>query len=122
MPTDTIRKEADYDAALAEIDLMGDPARGTSEFERLDRQVDQVEAYEAEHYPMGTPTAEAVAEYEAEKRGIVLSPLDYALFAGIMAADAKPTELAVQEATEWRREVQSGKIVLKEGKHHADFR
>ena len=57
--------EAFYKAALAEIDGMGDPAPGTLEFARLDYLVTRVEAYEALHYPISPPTAEAMAE----KRG-----------------------------------------------------
>ena len=63
----------DYRRLLSEIDSFGDPAPGSAEFERLNGLVTQAEEYEAEHFPMGTPSAEAVAEYEAEKRGITAS-------------------------------------------------
>ena len=69
MNTNPIRTPADHTAALAEIDSFGDPEIGTADFERLDRLVTQVEGYEAEQFPMGTPSPEAVAEYEADKRG-----------------------------------------------------
>ncbi len=94
MDTDTIRTPADYAAALAEIDRMGDPEIGTADFERLDSLVTQAEEYEDEHFPMGTPTAEAVAEYEAEKRGQkfyadgVDAPAD-GLCAGAVASDSE---------------------------------
>ena len=69
MDNNIIRTPADHAAALAEIDSFGDPEIGTADFERLDRLVTQVEGYEAEQFPMGTPSPEAVAEYEADKRG-----------------------------------------------------
>ncbi len=64
-----IYTEADYDAALVEIERLFNCAPGTADAERLNFLVDQVEAYEAEHYPIGQPSAEAVAEYEAQKQG-----------------------------------------------------
>ncbi len=64
-----IENEADYKSALAEIESLLGSAQGTSEFARLDALVTQVEAYEALHYPISPPTAEAMAEYQAEKRG-----------------------------------------------------
>ena len=70
MNTNTIiRTPADHMAALAEIDSFGDPEIGTADFERLDGLVTRVEEYEAEQFPMNMPSAEAVGEYEAEKRG-----------------------------------------------------
>ena len=65
----TIRTPTDHMAALAEIDSFGDPEIGTADFERLDGLVTRVEEYEAEQFPMNMPSAEAVGEYEAEKRG-----------------------------------------------------
>ena len=47
-----IRTEADYEAALAEIErLWGAPA-GAPEGDRLDILATLVDAYENEHYPM----------------------------------------------------------------------
>ena len=45
MNIEKIESEAEYKAALAEIDGMGDPAAGTSEFVCLDQLVTLVEAY-----------------------------------------------------------------------------
>jgi len=68
--SETIETEEEYKAALAEIERLFNCVPGTAEEKQLDSLVDQVEAYEAEHYPIGQPSAEAVAEYEAEKRGL----------------------------------------------------
>jgi HTH-type transcriptional regulator/antitoxin HigA len=65
-----IRTEEDYKSALAQIDLLSDSNEGTAEFDRLDVLVTLVEAYEANHYPIGPPSFEAAVEYEMEKRGI----------------------------------------------------
>ena len=65
-----IRSEADYKAALVQIDLLSDAAEGTEEFDRLDVLATLVEAYEAKHYPISPPSFEAAVEYEMEKRGI----------------------------------------------------
>ena len=50
-----IRTEADYDAALAEVDTLMDAAHGTPEGDRLDVLVTLIEAYEARHWPIGAP-------------------------------------------------------------------
>jgi HTH-type transcriptional regulator/antitoxin HigA len=50
-----IRSEADYEAALAEIDRLMDAVPGTRNGERLDVLVTLVEAYEARHWPIDAP-------------------------------------------------------------------
>lgn len=50
-----IRDEADYDAALAEVDALMDAAPGTAEGDRLDVLVTLVEAYEARRWPIDLP-------------------------------------------------------------------
>jgi len=70
-----IRTEADYDAALAEIErLMGaDPE--TAEGDRLDILTTLVEAYEAQHHPIEAPDPIAALEYFMEQRGITRADL-----------------------------------------------
>jgi HTH-type transcriptional regulator/antitoxin HigA len=48
-----IRCEADYDRALAEVELLWGAKLGTPEGDRLDILVTLIEAYEDKHYPMG---------------------------------------------------------------------
>lgn len=69
-----VRTEADYEAALAEIDRLMDAAPDTAEGDRLDILTTLVEAFEAEHYPIAAPDPIAALEYFMEQRGI--SPAD----------------------------------------------
>jgi HTH-type transcriptional regulator/antitoxin HigA len=52
MEIQPIKTEADYEAALHEIEVLFDAEPDTPEGDRLDALVTLVEAYEAEHYPM----------------------------------------------------------------------
>jgi HTH-type transcriptional regulator/antitoxin HigA len=51
-----IRTEADYEAALAEVevffDMAPEPAPGTPDGDRFDILVTLISAYEAQHYPI----------------------------------------------------------------------
>jgi len=47
-----IKTEADYDAALLEIETLFDAEPDTPEGDRFDQLVTQVEAYERDHYPI----------------------------------------------------------------------
>jgi len=50
-----IRTEADYDAALGEVDALMDAVPGTPEGDRLDVLVTLIEAYEARHWAIEVP-------------------------------------------------------------------
>jgi HTH-type transcriptional regulator/antitoxin HigA len=50
-----IRTEADYEAALAEVDEIMDATPGTPEGDRLDVLVTLIEAYEARHWAIDAP-------------------------------------------------------------------
>ena len=58
-----IRTEADYEAALAEIERLFDAAPATPEGDRLDVMVTLVEAYEAQHYPIPEPDPIEASKY-----------------------------------------------------------
>jgi HTH-type transcriptional regulator / antitoxin HigA len=63
-----IRTEADYDAALAEIDALMDAEPGTPEGDRLDVLVTLAEAYEARHWKIPAPDPiEAIRTRMAER-------------------------------------------------------
>ena len=47
-----IHTEADYDAALAEVDSLMDAVPGTPEGDRLDVLVILIQAYESRHWPI----------------------------------------------------------------------
>ena len=65
----TIENEQEHDASLEEIERLFSCEPGSDDEVRLEFLITQVEAYGAVHYPISLPTAEAMAEYEAEKRG-----------------------------------------------------
>ncbi|MGH6901132.1 MAG: helix-turn-helix domain-containing protein [Geminicoccaceae bacterium] len=70
-----IRTEADYDAALEEIDRLMDATPGTPEGDQLDILATLVEAYEARHHPIEAPDPVAALEYFMEQRGVTRADL-----------------------------------------------
>ena len=71
-----IRSEADYEAALYEIENLIDSKPGSPEGDRMDVLVTLVEAYEAIHYPIPEPDDPVeVLEYYMESRGLNRSEL-----------------------------------------------
>jgi len=71
-----IRTEADYEAALAEIERLFDVTPATPEGDRLDVMVTLVEAYEAQHYPIPEPDPIEAIKYIMESRGLSRSDLE----------------------------------------------
>jgi HTH-type transcriptional regulator/antitoxin HigA len=63
MDSRPIRTEADYEAALAEIERLFDAAPATPEGDRLDMIVTLVEACEAQHYPIPEPDPVEAIKY-----------------------------------------------------------
>ena len=71
-----IRNEADYQAALKEIEKLLDSQPGTPAGDRLDVLVTLVEAYEVKHFPIPEPDDPVqVLEYYMESRGLSRSDL-----------------------------------------------
>jgi HTH-type transcriptional regulator/antitoxin HigA len=70
-----IRTDADYEAALEEIDQLMDAAPATLEGDRLDILSTLVEAYEARRYPIEAPDPIAALEYFMEQRGLTRADL-----------------------------------------------
>ncbi len=58
-----VQTKADYEAALARIDELIDSAPGSEEGAELDRISDLVIQYEDEHYPIASPTPDALVEF-----------------------------------------------------------
>lgn len=54
-----IRNETDYDEALKAVDRLMGAAPGTPEGDELEVLATLVEAYEAEHWPVGPPDPDA---------------------------------------------------------------
>ena len=73
-----LRDEAEYDAAVAEIDefLDRDLSEGTPDFERLEFLSVLVEAYDDEHYQMGaSSTQQSLVDFMLEQNGLERSDL-----------------------------------------------
>jgi HTH-type transcriptional regulator/antitoxin HigA len=71
-----IRSEADYQAALKEIEKLMDSQSGTPDGDRMDVFVTLVEAYEAKNFPIPEPDDPVqVLEYYMESRGLIRSDL-----------------------------------------------
>ena len=71
-----VRSEADYKAALKEIETLVSSQPGTPEADLMEVLVTLVEAYEARHYPIPEPDDPVgVLEYYMESRGLSRSDL-----------------------------------------------
>ena len=71
-----IKTDADYRAALNDIEnlLMAEP--DTVEGEKLDILVTLVEAYEAKHFPMDLPDPVEAIKFEMERKGLTVKDLE----------------------------------------------
>ena len=71
-----IRSEADYEAALKEIETLVNSHPGTPQGDWMDVMVTLVQAYEVNHYPVPEPEDPVgVLEYYMESRGLSRSDL-----------------------------------------------
>jgi HTH-type transcriptional regulator/antitoxin HigA len=71
-----IRTEADYQAALAEVErLWGAPA-GTTHGDRLDVLATLIDAYESEHFPMDPPDPIDAIRFRMEQQGLSRKDLE----------------------------------------------
>lgn len=71
-----IHTEADYDAALAEIERIFDAAPGTADGDRLDVLTTLVAAYEDQHHPVLPPDPVEAILYYMESRGLTRRELE----------------------------------------------
>lgn len=76
MDINPIKTEADYEAALAEIDRLMDAAPDTPEGDRLDVLATLVEAYEARHHVIDLPDPIAAIRFEMEQQGLSRKDLE----------------------------------------------
>ena len=72
----SIKTDADYRAALNDIEnlMMAEP--DTVEGEKLDILVTLVEAYEAKHFPMDLPDPVEAIKFEMERKGLTVKDLE----------------------------------------------
>ncbi|HET8728729.1 MAG TPA: helix-turn-helix domain-containing protein [Alphaproteobacteria bacterium] len=74
-----IKTEADYRAALAEVDRLWDAEPDTPEGDRVDLLVTLIEAYETAHYPIEAPDPIAAIEFMMEQKGMTRRDLEPAI-------------------------------------------
>ena len=71
-----IKTDADYRAALKEIESLMIAGSDTPEGEKLDVLVTLVEAYEAKHFPMELPDPVEAIKFEMERKGLTVKDLE----------------------------------------------
>jgi len=67
-----IKTDADYRAALNDIENLMMAQPDTAEGEKLDILVTLVEAYEAKHFPMDLPDPVEAIKFEMERKGLTV--------------------------------------------------
>ena len=71
-----IKTDADYRAALTEVESLMTATPDTPEGEKLDVMVTLIEAYEAKHFPLELPDPVAAIKFEMERRGLTVKDLE----------------------------------------------
>jgi len=71
-----IKTDADYRAALKEVDGLMMALPDSAEGEKLDVMVTLVEAYEAKHFPLDLPDPVAAIKFEMERKGLTVKDLE----------------------------------------------
>ena len=71
-----IKTEADYQAALKEIESLMMAAIDTPEGEKLDVLTTLVEAYEAKRFPIDLPDPVEAIKFEMDRRGLTVKDLE----------------------------------------------
>lgn len=73
-----IHTEADYKATLREVSALmaSDPDPGTPDGDRLDILATLVQAYEARHFPVGTPDPVEAIKFRMEQSGLSVKDLE----------------------------------------------
>jgi len=71
-----IKTEADYDAALAEVDRLWGSPEGTADGDRLDVLLVLVESYEAQHYPIAPPDPIEAIKFRMDQMNLTRKDLE----------------------------------------------
>ncbi|MGN8119688.1 helix-turn-helix domain-containing protein [Labrys sp. 22185] len=71
-----IRSEADYEAALAEVERLWGAKTGTPEGDRLDILATLIDVYEAKHHPMDPPDPVEAIRFRMEQQGLTRKDLE----------------------------------------------
>ncbi len=83
----TVKTDADYHAALAEIEGLFDAQPNTSEGDTLEILTTLVEAYEAHHFPIPVPDPIEAIRYYMESRGLSGDDLEQFIGSKIKVAE-----------------------------------
>lgn len=70
------RNEADYQAALREVESLMNAEFGTPEGDRLDVLATLVEAYEAKHFPMEVADPIEAIKFQMDQKGLTVKDLE----------------------------------------------
>lgn len=71
-----IKSDADYRAALQEIEGLMSAELNSPEGEKLDVLVTLIEAYEAKHFKLDLPDAVEAIKFEMERQGLTVKDLE----------------------------------------------
>jgi len=71
-----IRTEADYEAALAEVERLWGAKSGSPKGDRLDVLATLIDVYEAQHYPMDPPDPIEAIHFRMEQQGLTRKDLE----------------------------------------------
>ncbi|WP_180899590.1 helix-turn-helix domain-containing protein [Martelella soudanensis] len=71
-----IRTEADYDAALEEVERLWGAKSGTPDGDRLDVLATLIDVYEAKHHPMDPPDPVEAIKFRMEQQGLSRKDLE----------------------------------------------
>jgi HTH-type transcriptional regulator/antitoxin HigA len=72
----SIRNEADYEAALTEVERLWGARSGTPEGDRLDILATLIDAYESEHHPIDPPDPVEAIKFRMEEQGLTRKDLE----------------------------------------------
>jgi HTH-type transcriptional regulator / antitoxin HigA len=71
-----IRSRKDYEAALAEVEMLWGAKLGTREGDRLDVLATLIDAYEATHHPLDPPDPVEAIKFRMEQQGLSRKDLE----------------------------------------------
>ena len=71
-----IKTDADYRAALKEVESLMMAKPDSPKGEKLDVMVTLIEAYEAKHYPLDLPDPVEAIKFEMERKGLSVTDLE----------------------------------------------
>ena len=76
MEINPVKTDADYKAALKEIETLMMAEPDSTEGEKLDVLVTLIEAYEGKHFPLDLPDPVEAIKFEMERKGLSVKDLE----------------------------------------------